>query len=99
MDESEKVLKRQRVLSNPDGFRQSLSELGRPMKAVLAPSYCWGRMFDWLHEVAHKVVLAHPSRVSAIAEARIKTDKIDSESLAHLLRADLLRRRLIMGRK
>jgi transposase len=35
-------------------------------------------------------VLAHPSKVRAIAEARIKTDKIDSEILAHLLRADLI---------
>ncbi len=37
-----------------------------------------------------QVVLAHPGKVRAIAEARIKTDKIDSEILAHLLRADLI---------
>jgi transposase len=36
--------------------------------------------------------LAHPSKVRAIAEASIKTDKIDSEILAHLLRADLIPR-------
>jgi transposase len=47
-------------------------------------------MFDWLDELADEVVLAHPSKVRAIAEARIKTDKIDSETLAHLLRADLI---------
>lgn len=34
--------------------------------------------------------LAHPYKVKAIAEARIKTDSIDSETLAHLLRADLI---------
>lgn len=34
--------------------------------------------------------LAHPYRVRAIASARIKTDKIDSRILAHLLRTDLL---------
>ncbi len=33
---------------------------------------------------------AHPAKVRAIADARIKTDKIDSETLAHLLRADLI---------
>lgn len=49
-----------------------------------------GSHFDWLDEVADEVVLAHPSKVRAIAEARIKTDKIDSETLAHLLRADLI---------
>ena len=34
--------------------------------------------------------LVHPQRAKAIASARIKTDKIDSEILAHLLRTDLL---------
>ena len=34
--------------------------------------------------------LAHPLKVKAIAQAKVKTDKIDSETLAHLLRADLL---------
>jgi hypothetical protein len=36
------------------------------------------------------VKLAHPLKTRAIAEARIKTDSIDSETLAHLLRTDLL---------
>ncbi len=92
MDESGKVLKRERVRSTPDGFRQSLGAFGHPIQAVLEASYCWGPMFDWLDEVADEVVLAHPSKVRAIAEARIKTDKIDSETLAHLLRADLIPR-------
>jgi transposase len=49
-------------------------------------------MYDWLDKVADEVVLAHPLKVRAIAEARIKTDKIDSETLAHLLRSDLIPR-------
>jgi transposase len=40
--------------------------------------------------VADEVILAHPLKVRAIADARIKTDKLDSEMLAHLLRADLI---------
>jgi transposase len=40
--------------------------------------------------VAEEVLLAHPLKVRAIADARIKTDKLDSEMLAHLLRADLI---------
>jgi len=45
---------------------------------------------DWLDDVADEVILAHPLKVRAIAEARIKSDKIDSATLAHLLRADLI---------
>lgn len=39
MDAAGKILKRQRVLSTPDRFRQSLSELSGPRKAVLEASY------------------------------------------------------------
>lgn len=35
-------------------------------------------------------MLAHPLKVKAIADAKIKTDKIDATVLAHLLRADLV---------
>jgi len=34
--------------------------------------------------------MAHPLKVRSIASARIKTDKIDSRTLAHLLRTDLI---------
>jgi transposase len=36
------------------------------------------------------VKLANPVRTRAIAEARVKTDKLDSKTLAHLLRTDLI---------
>jgi len=43
-----------------------------------------------LEELTVDVTLAHPLKVRAIAEAKIKTDKIDSTILAHLLRCDLV---------
>jgi len=36
------------------------------------------------------MVLSHPSKTRIIAEAKIKTDKIDSKNPAKLLRADFL---------
>jgi len=39
---------------------------------------------------AERLVMVHPQRVKAIASARLKNDKVDSETLAHLSRADLL---------
>jgi transposase len=47
-------------------------------------------MYDWLEEVCDEVKLANPLKVKAIAEAKIKTDKIDATVLSHLLRVDLL---------
>ena len=90
MDATGKILKRARVPSSPVGFRAALDEYQEPMKAVLEASYSWGPIYDWLDEIVDDVVLAHPQKVRAIAEARIKTDAIDSATLAHLLRADLI---------
>jgi transposase len=90
MDEAGKVIKRKRVASTRAGVRSALSRYRQPMKAVLEASYSWGPMYDWLDEITDDVVLAHPTKVRAIADARIKTDAIDSETLAHLLRADLI---------
>lgn len=90
MDATGRVLKRSQVRSTPEGLRAALGRYKQPMKAVLEASYSWGPMYDWLEELTGEVVLAHPLKVRAIADARIKTDKIDSETLAHLLRADLI---------
>ena len=91
MDETGKVLERRRAQSSRDGMLQALGRHhGEPMKAVLEAGYGWGPLYDWIGEVADEVLLAHPLKVRAIADAKIKTDKIDSEMLAHLLRADLI---------
>lgn len=92
MDTAGRILERAKISSTPDAFRQALAGYEEPLTAVLEASYCWGPIYDWLDELTEEVVLAHPSKVRAIAEARIKTDKIDSAILAHLLRADLVPR-------
>lgn len=90
VDEHGAVVKQEQVSSTAEGLKGALGRYRRPVKAVLEASYNWGPIHDWLDDVADEVVLAHPAKVRAIAEARIKTDKIDSETLAHLLRADLI---------
>ena len=37
-----------------------------------------------------QVVVGNPLKIKAIAEAKIKTDKVDAAVLAHLLRCDFL---------
>ena len=58
--------------------------------AVVEATRNWMVMYDWLDAICDDVVLAHPLKVKAIADAKIKTDKIDATVLAHLLRADLV---------
>jgi transposase len=91
MDEKGTVLKAKNVESSPEGVNEALAAFhGKRMKAVIEASYSWGPMYDLLSEATDEVVLAHPVQVKAIANARIKTDSIDSRILAHLLRADLI---------
>jgi transposase len=61
-----------------------------PRRAVLEATRNWTVMYDWLEEVCDEVILANPLKVKAIAEAKIKTDKIDATILSDLLRVDLL---------
>jgi transposase len=91
VDELGEVVDRRRVASTGAALAGALGGYSEePMKAVLEAGYGWGPIYDWLGEIADEVVLAHPTKVRTIAEARIKNDRLDSEILAHLLRADLV---------
>ena len=90
VDGAGKVLTRKRISSSSGELQRLFAGYKEPVKAVVEATYNWGPVYDWLDEIADDVVLAHPAKVRAIAEARIKNDKIDSETLAQLLRADLI---------
>jgi transposase len=46
--------------------------------------------YDLLSTLVGRAVVVHPAKVKLIAEARVKTDKLDVLTLAQLLRADML---------
>jgi len=79
----------QRRLPN-DAMPDYVSQLPESTFAVLEATGNWSYMYDILEAGTDEVVLVHPRRVRAIAAARVKTDKIDATTLAHLARADLL---------
>jgi transposase len=62
-----------------------------PTDAVVleATTNAW-TIYDQLISLVARVVVAHPAKVRLIAEARVKTDKVDVLTLAKLLRADML---------
>ena len=91
MDETGEILKRGRFANRPEAVAGFLGEHGGDAcSAVLEATRNWCVMHDWLEEVVGEVTLAHCLKVRAIAEAKIKTDKIDATTLAHLLRCDLI---------
>lgn len=92
MDEKGTIVKEGTVKNNREAIASFLSQAhcDGNSAAVLEASRNWPVMHDWLEELVGEVHLAHPLKVKAIAEAKIKTDKIDARVLAHLLRSDLL---------
>jgi hypothetical protein len=53
-------------------------------------AYGWGWLVELLEDLGLEPHLVHPTRCKAIASARLKNDKVDARTLAHLLRTDLL---------
>lgn len=86
-----KILRSAQVMNGLDSVEGFLRPFdGMETHAVVEATRNWTVMYDWLETICDKVVLANPLKVKAIAEAKIKTDKIDATILSHLLRADLM---------
>ena len=90
MDEKGMIVREGRVNNTKESVKNFLNRSPEPKKAILEAGRNWTVMHDWLEEEVGEVKLAHAKKVRAIAEAKIKTDKIDAKILAHLLRADLV---------
>lgn len=70
------------------------------VKAVVEPSAnYWIRIYDKLEDEGVEVKLSNPLRTKAIAEAKVKTDKLDAKTLAYLLRGDLVAESYVPTRK
>jgi transposase len=62
----------------------------KQVKIVMESCGIWEDFYDLLESKGYNVCLANPQGVKAIASAKIKNDKVDSETLAKLLKADLI---------
>jgi transposase len=67
-----------------DAIRQAVKTLG-PFRAVIEATGTYRWLYDLLRPYG-TVVLAHPLRLRAMIQRRSKTDKLDAQLLANLLR-------------
>lgn len=89
-DSRGKVVRSGNVMNSKKNVKLFLEPFADRAHAVLEATRNWIVMHDWLEDSLEEVVLANPIRVKAIAEAKIKTDKIDAGILSDLLRVDLI---------
>lgn len=76
-----------RLSSQDDAGVQRVFESLRPFRAVIEASASYRWLYDRLLPLG-VVLVAHPLRLRAMVQRRSKTDKLDSQLLANLLRID-----------
>jgi hypothetical protein len=79
-----------RVASTALELARYFAEFSGPHKAAVESTGGWYWLADTLAALGVELVLAHATRVKAIAAAKVKTDRVDSDTLVLLLRADLI---------
>jgi hypothetical protein len=83
-------VKQVRVANTPLTLAQYFADFPAPHKAVVESTGGWYWLADALAPLGVELVLAHATRLKAISAAKVKTDQVDSDVLALLLRADLI---------
>jgi len=89
-DDGEDLVSGKRIENQDVEIRSFFEELGDDVRVVLEAGPSWYWLCDLLDEMEVQNTLCHPLKTKAIASARIKSDKIDSNMLANLLRMNFV---------
>jgi transposase len=90
MDEAGEIRHQIKLANDYNTLKGYLNSLSSPTKIAIEATCNWYYFYELVEDHDLEVVLAHPLKTKAIASARLMNDKVSSETLAHLLRADLL---------
>ena len=90
VDEDSNEILNRNLANDPAELMPILGRLDKGTPVVFEAAYGWGWLADLLDDLGLEAHLAHPLATKAIASARLKDDKVDARTLAHLLRADLV---------
>jgi transposase len=91
VDQAGKVVHRERFALSRPVLELFAAKVLRPSDhvALEATTNCWA-VADALRPHVARVVVSNPMATKAIAQAKVKTDKVDAHVLAQLLRCDFL---------
>jgi transposase len=79
-----------RIAVTPEALREWAAELRVDDQVALEATGNSDAIANLLTPIVGRVVVSNPSKTRAIAEAKVKTDKVDARILAQLLAADFL---------
>jgi transposase len=84
------IVNQERVPNTRLRFQRYFAQFAGAHKAVVESTGSWYWLADVLRDLDVDLSLAHATRLKAISAAKVKTDKVDSDTLALLLRANLI---------
>jgi len=84
------IVKQQNIKNVDHNFVQYFGSIPGDHKTTVESTMTWYWLDDLLTNLKIPLVLAHAKYVKAIAYAKVKTDKVDSHTLAQLLRMDYI---------
>ena len=84
------IVKQQNIKNVDHNFFQYFNSIPGEHKTTVESTMTWYWLNDLLSTLNIPLVLAHAKYVKAIAYAKVKTDKVDSHTLAQLLRLDYI---------
>ena len=90
VDSSGVVVKEENLKNVDHNFVQYFNSIPGEHQATVESTMTWYWLNDLLASLKIPLVLAHAKYVKAIAYAKVKTDKVDSHTLAQLLRMDYI---------
>jgi transposase len=90
VDSSGAIVKQENLKNVDHNFVQYFNSIPGEHKTTVESTMTWYWLNDLLASINIPLVLAHAKYVKAIAYAKVKTDKVDSHTLAQLLRMDYI---------
>lgn len=99
LDSTGRALKAGPVRNEGRALRRWLRGFSEPVTVAVEACSFWPAYKDAVEEEVEQIQLVHPQRVKAIASAKLKNDRVDSLTLAHLSRCDLLPRAWMADRQ
>jgi len=90
LDANGTVLHQGRVNNERAAIQAYVQRWSEPVRVVFEACSFWPAFAEAVEGKVAEMYMVHPQRVKAIASAKLKNDRVDSLTLAQLLRADLL---------
>jgi len=90
VDSSGNIVKQADIKNAEHNFVQYFSVLGNENLTTIESTMTWYWLNDLLSSLHILMIITHAKYVKAIAYAKVKTDKVDSHTLAQLLRMDYI---------